>query len=94
MAKTGWNTLSGKNTNFFGSNVKFDLKSFSTNGQSNYGLGRFHPEAAFDQGCIAVLLLGAVEIGGITIRLRLWTSVGGSGAISAAAAHVGERGTK
>jgi hypothetical protein len=40
--------------------------SFFASGQSNYGLGRLHPEAGFDQGCIAVLLLGAVEIKGIT----------------------------
>jgi hypothetical protein len=31
-----------------------------------YGPGRFHPKAASGQGCITVLLLGPVEIGGIT----------------------------
>jgi len=31
-----------------------------------YGPGRFHPKAAFGHGCINVLLLGSVEIGGIT----------------------------
>ena len=31
-----------------------------------YGSGRFHPKAASGQGCITVLLLGPVEIGGIT----------------------------
>ncbi|WP_233506084.1 hypothetical protein, partial [Rhodoferax lacus] len=31
-----------------------------------YGPGRFHPKAASGHGCITVLLLGSVEIGGIT----------------------------
>ena len=31
-----------------------------------HGPGRFHPKAAFGQGCITVLLLSPVEIGGIT----------------------------
>ena len=31
-----------------------------------YGPGRFHPKAASGHGCINVLLLGSVEIGGIT----------------------------
>jgi len=31
-----------------------------------YGPGRFHPKAASGHGCITVLLLGPVEIGGIT----------------------------
>jgi len=35
-----------------------------------YGLGRFHPEEAFGRGCISVLLLGSVEIGGITEQLH------------------------
>ena len=39
-----------------------------------YGLGRFHPKAASGHGCITVLLLGSVEIGGITQRHKspLW----------------------
>jgi hypothetical protein len=40
-----------------------------------YGPGRFHPKAASGQGCITVLLLRPVEIGGITpvafIHVRL-----------------------
>ena len=31
-----------------------------------YGPGRFHPKAASGQGCIDVLLLAAVEYGGVT----------------------------
>jgi hypothetical protein len=31
-----------------------------------YGLGRFHPNAALGHGCITVLLSGPMEIGGIT----------------------------
>jgi hypothetical protein len=31
-----------------------------------YGLGRHHPKAATGHGCITVLLLTSVEIGGIT----------------------------
>jgi hypothetical protein len=47
--------------------------SIWASGQSNYGLGRFHPEAVFGlklpgqvKGCITVRLLEAVEILGIT----------------------------
>ena len=32
-----------------------------------YGPGRFHPNAASGHGCISVLLLGPVDIEGITI---------------------------
>ena len=32
-----------------------------------YGPGRFHPKATSDHGCINVLLLKSVEIGGITL---------------------------
>jgi hypothetical protein len=34
-----------------------------------YGLGRHHPKAATGHGCITVLLLTSVEIGGITLVL-------------------------
>jgi hypothetical protein len=48
-----------------------------------YGPGRFHPKAASGQGCITVLLLGPVEIGGITgrhairsnRRVCIWVSI-------------------
>ena len=45
--------------------LAFETKRFSARSPA-HDLGRFHPEAAFGQGCITFLLLGSVQIGGIT----------------------------
>ena len=41
-----------------------------------YGPGRLHPKAALGQGCITVLLLGSVEIGGITAAATVFSAQG------------------
>ena len=43
-----------------------------------YGPGRIHPKAASGHGCITVLLLTSVEIGGITTQLGAFFMVAAS----------------
>lgn len=42
-----------------------------------YGIGRIHPKTAAGHGCIALLLLGTVKNGGITVGLFAHGSCGG-----------------
>jgi transposase InsO family protein len=47
----------------------------------NMALGGVHPKAASGHGCITVLLLRTVEIGGITRVVQLWVRVTGGRAL-------------